>query len=62
MFMAAAHTLADQVTALDLRQGSLYPPLRMFAGIGAYCDGRSRDRLSRWVGAWGRTPPICWDS
>ena len=27
MFLAAAHTLAAQVTAADLDQGSLYPPL-----------------------------------
>ena len=27
MFLAAAHTLAAQVTSADLDQGSLYPPL-----------------------------------
>jgi malate dehydrogenase (oxaloacetate-decarboxylating)(NADP+) len=35
MFMAAAYTLADQVTEDDLRQGSLYPPLKNIRGVSA---------------------------
>jgi malate dehydrogenase (oxaloacetate-decarboxylating)(NADP+) len=35
MFMAAAHTLAEQVTADDLRQGSLYPPLENIRNVSA---------------------------
>jgi malate dehydrogenase (oxaloacetate-decarboxylating)(NADP+) len=35
MFMAAAHTLAEQVTEDDLRQGSLYPPLARVRDVSA---------------------------
>ena len=36
MFMAAAHTLAEQVTEDDLRQGSLYPPLKNVRSVSAH--------------------------
>lgn len=36
MFMAAAHTLADQVTKDDLLQGSLYPPLAKIRDVSAH--------------------------
>jgi malate dehydrogenase (oxaloacetate-decarboxylating)(NADP+) len=35
MFMAAAHALANMVTAQDLRQGSLYPPLKDIREVSA---------------------------
>ena len=35
MFMAAAHALANLVTAEDLRQGSLYPPLSSIRDVSA---------------------------
>ena len=35
MFMAAAHALANMVTADDLRQGSLYPPLKDIREVSA---------------------------
>jgi malate dehydrogenase (oxaloacetate-decarboxylating)(NADP+) len=35
MFMAAAHSLAEQVTEEDLRQGSLYPPLKSIREVSA---------------------------
>jgi malate dehydrogenase (oxaloacetate-decarboxylating)(NADP+) len=35
MFMAAAHTLAEQVTEDDLKQGSLYPPLKNIRDVSA---------------------------
>jgi len=35
MFMAAAHTLAQQVTEADLAQGSLYPPLANIREVSA---------------------------
>jgi malate dehydrogenase (oxaloacetate-decarboxylating)(NADP+) len=35
MFMAAAHTLAEQVTRDDLQQGSLYPPLKNIRDVSA---------------------------
>jgi malate dehydrogenase (oxaloacetate-decarboxylating)(NADP+) len=35
MFMAAAHALANMVTADDLRQGSLYPPLSAVREVSA---------------------------
>jgi malate dehydrogenase (oxaloacetate-decarboxylating)(NADP+) len=36
MFMAAAHTLAEQVSADDLQQGSLYPPLKNIRDVSAH--------------------------
>jgi malate dehydrogenase (oxaloacetate-decarboxylating)(NADP+) len=36
MFMAAAHMLAEQVTEDDLRQGSLYPPLKNIRDVSAH--------------------------
>ena len=36
MFMAAAHTLAEQVTEDDLQQGSLYPPLKHIRDVSAH--------------------------
>jgi malate dehydrogenase (oxaloacetate-decarboxylating)(NADP+) len=36
MFMAAAHALADRVTAEDLEQGSLYPPLSGVRDVSAH--------------------------
>jgi malate dehydrogenase (oxaloacetate-decarboxylating)(NADP+) len=36
MFMAAAHTLAEHVTEDDLRQGSLYPPLKNIRDVSAH--------------------------
>jgi malate dehydrogenase (oxaloacetate-decarboxylating)(NADP+) len=36
MFMTAAHTLAEQVTEDDLRQGSLYPPLKSIRDVSAH--------------------------
>jgi malate dehydrogenase (oxaloacetate-decarboxylating)(NADP+) len=36
MFMAAAHALAEQVTADDLQQGSLYPPLTNIRDVSAH--------------------------
>src|SRR4249920_2142735 len=36
MFMAAAHTLAEQVSEDDLRQGSLYPPLKNIRDVSAH--------------------------
>jgi malate dehydrogenase (oxaloacetate-decarboxylating)(NADP+) len=36
MFMAAARTLADQVTPADLAQGSLFPPLRNVRDVSAH--------------------------
>ena len=36
MFMAAAHTLAEQVTEHDLQQGSLYPPLQHIRDVSAH--------------------------
>jgi malate dehydrogenase (oxaloacetate-decarboxylating)(NADP+) len=36
MFMAAAHTLAEQVTESDLQQGSLYPPLKNIRDVSAH--------------------------
>src|ERR1700682_938380 len=36
MFMAAAHTLAEQVTEDDLKQGSLYPPLKNIRNVSAH--------------------------
>ncbi|MEO8304738.1 MAG: NAD-dependent malic enzyme [Betaproteobacteria bacterium] len=35
MFMAAAHTLAEQVTQDDLLQGSLFPPLKSIRDVSA---------------------------
>jgi len=36
MFMAAAHALAARVSADDLRQGSLYPPLKSIRDVSAH--------------------------
>jgi malate dehydrogenase (oxaloacetate-decarboxylating)(NADP+) len=36
MFMAAAHALVDQVSAADLAQGSLYPPLSKVREVSAH--------------------------
>jgi len=36
MFMAAAHALAAQVSAEDLQQGSLYPPLKNIRDVSAH--------------------------
>ena len=36
MFMAAAHTLAEQVREDDLQQGSLYPPLKNIRDVSAH--------------------------
>jgi len=36
MFMTAAHTLAERVTEDDLRQGSLYPPLKSIRDVSAH--------------------------
>ena len=36
MFMAAARALADQVSAADLAQGSLYPPLPKVREVSAH--------------------------
>jgi malate dehydrogenase (oxaloacetate-decarboxylating)(NADP+) len=36
MFMAAAHTLAEQVGEDDLQQGSLYPPLKNIRDVSAH--------------------------
>src|SRR6202011_6018585 len=36
MFMAAAHTLAEQVPEDDLQQGSLYPPLKNIRDVSAH--------------------------
>jgi malate dehydrogenase (oxaloacetate-decarboxylating)(NADP+) len=36
MFMAAARTLAAQVTAADLAQGSLFPPLKNVRDVSAH--------------------------
>jgi malate dehydrogenase (oxaloacetate-decarboxylating)(NADP+) len=36
MFMAAVHALAEQVSAADLAQGSLYPPLSRVRDVSAH--------------------------
>ena len=52
MFMAAARTLADQVTQADLDQGSLFPPLANIREVSAHIATAVarvafRDKLAR---------------
>ena len=57
MFMAAAHTLADAGHAkTDLRQGSLYPPLKNIRDVSAHIAAAVaavayREGLARGAGA-----------
>src|SRR6266487_469770 len=54
MFMAAAHALAEQVSAADLQQGSLYPPLKSIRDVSAHIAAAVRhfsDRRELAVGA-----------
>ena len=62
MFMAAAHTLAEQVTEDDLRQGSLYPPLKNIRDVSAHIAAATAAVAYRRGLAPGRSPPTCWDS
>jgi malate dehydrogenase (oxaloacetate-decarboxylating)(NADP+) len=56
MFMAAARTLADQVTADDLRQGSLYPPLASIRDVSAHIAAATAAVAYRRGLAHGKAP------
>ena len=56
MFMAAAHTLAEQVSPADLRQGSLYPPLQNIRDVSAHIAAAVADVAYRKELAPGAKP------
>jgi malate dehydrogenase (oxaloacetate-decarboxylating)(NADP+) len=56
MFMASARTLAGMVTAEDLAQGSLYPPLKRIRDVSANI-GAAVALVARDAGLAGRTVP-----